>query len=108
MYKKAFFYLLTAAALFIRGVVNGQVSGKSSYVIKNVTVIPMNREGSWPDQTVIIENGIIKTIGDAKNTRIDKGATVIDGKGKYLMPGLFDMHVHFFYEQGEHKKHLCN
>lgn len=62
----------------------------------------MHKELSVPDQTVLIENGVIKTIADTKVTFIDRGITVIDGKGKYLMPGLFDMHAHFFYEQGEH------
>jgi imidazolonepropionase-like amidohydrolase len=31
------------------------------------------------------------------------GVTEIDGTGKYLIPGLFDMHTHFFYEQGENR-----
>ncbi len=45
------------------------------------------------NQNVLIENGIIQKIGtDFQN----ESATVIDGTGKYLMPGLTDMHVHLF------------
>lgn len=45
------------------------------------------------NQNVIIENGLIQKIGpDIQNPN----ARVIDGTGKYLMPGLTDMHVHLF------------
>ncbi|MCC6282527.1 MAG: amidohydrolase family protein [Saprospiraceae bacterium] len=70
------------------------------YAIKNVTVIPMNREVAMLHQTVLIEKGIITQIGNAETLEIGKKVTTIDGTGKYLMPGLFDMHAHFFYEQG--------
>jgi hypothetical protein len=99
--KTPIWFLVLALFFYIKRV-EAQVSDKSSDAVKNVTVIPMSKEVVLPDQTEIIENGIITAIGNAKNTRIDKGIKVIDGKGKYLMPGLFDMHVHFFYEQGEH------
>lgn len=102
MYKALLFGFL-AIASFIHTGVNGQSSNREVYAIKNVTIIPMNKEMNLPDQTVIIENGVIKSIGSTINTPIEKGTTIIDGKGKYLLPGLFDMHVHFFYEQGEHK-----
>ena len=71
------------------------------YAIKNVTVIPMNREVALLDQTVLIEKGVITQIGNAQDVKIGKSVTVVDGRGKYLMPGLFDMHAHFFYEQGD-------
>ena len=63
----------------------------------------MNKEVVLPGQTVVIENWIIKAIDNTKNIPVDKGVTVIDCNGKYLIPGLFDMHAHFFYEQGEHR-----
>jgi imidazolonepropionase-like amidohydrolase len=55
-----------------------------------------------PDQTVVVENGIIQSITPASTTSIGKNITVYDASGKFLMPGLFDMHAHFFQEQGEH------
>ncbi|HRI58904.1 MAG TPA: amidohydrolase family protein [Saprospiraceae bacterium] len=75
----------------------------TSYTIQNVTVIPMNREVALPNQTVLVENGIISKMGDASAMKIPKNVARIDGTGKYLMPGLFDMHAHFFYEQGDNK-----
>jgi imidazolonepropionase-like amidohydrolase len=76
--------------------------GQDSYAIKNVSVITMANEEVLADQTVTVEKGIIKGISPAKQTKIGKDVKVIDGKGKFLIPGLFDMHTHFFYEQGDH------
>ena len=62
----------------------------------DVNVIPMDKERVVPHQTVIIRNGTIAQIGDTKRIKIPKGAQKIDGAGKYLIPGLTDMHVHLF------------
>lgn len=60
-------------------------------VIRNVNVIPMTMKDSViANATVVIENGrIISLVGP-----IPSGAHVLDGTGKWLMPGLIDMHVH--------------
>lgn len=71
------------------------------YAIRNVHVIPMNREIVLTNQTVLIDNGLISHIGPAGGRRIGRGYVSVDGKDKFLMPGLMDMHVHFFQEQGE-------
>ena len=94
--------LLLTFFVFVH-VCNGQQTEAKAYAITNVTVIPMNKAISWPGQTVLIENGIIKKMGNTTSVKIGKGITIIDGRDKYLLPGLFDMHTHFFYEQGEHK-----
>ena len=75
---------------------------QDSYAIKNVSVITMIKEEVLPDQTVVVEKGIIKNISPSAKTKLSKGVKVIDGRGKFLIPGLFDMHTHFFYEQGDH------
>lgn len=72
------------------------------YIIRNVTLIPMNVEKSLPNQTVLIKEGKIIRAEDNDKVKAPKDAIVIDGTGKYLIPGLFDMHAHFFYEQGDH------
>jgi hypothetical protein len=75
-----------------------QSQTKERYAIKNVNVIPMDQERIIPGQTVIVENGVITKIGP--NINPGKNVAIIDGGGKWLIPGFFDMHVHFFYEQG--------
>ena len=78
-----------------------QSRAKVVYAIKNVNLIPMDRERIIPGQTVIVEDGIITKIS-GQDTKPGNNLTIIDGRGKWLLPGFFDMHVHFFYEQGEH------
>lgn len=55
--------------------------------------------GSAPklDQTLVIDKGRITALGSAASTRVPSGATVIDARGKTLLPGLVMMHEHLFY-----------
>src|SRR3979490_745825 len=48
------------------------------------------------NSTVIIAGSRIESIGPAGSTHVPAGATRIDGKGKWVVPGLIDSHVHFF------------
>jgi imidazolonepropionase-like amidohydrolase len=47
-----------------------------------------------PDQTVVVENGKIAQVGPSKTVAIPRGACRIEAKGKFLIPGLADAHVH--------------
>ncbi len=60
----------------------------------NVAVVSMQEEALLPEQTVVIEGERILSIGPAGALSVPPGATVIDGSGRFLMPGLADMHVH--------------
>ncbi len=62
----------------------------------NVTVIPMDRERTVGGQTVVIEADRITTIAASESIKLAPGVKVIDGAGKFLMPGLSDMHVHIW------------
>jgi imidazolonepropionase-like amidohydrolase len=67
----------------------------------NVNVIPMDHERVLPNQTVIVRNGLIAEIGDAKRVKVPRSAQRIDGAGKFLIPGLTDMHVHLMSDDDE-------
>ncbi len=67
-------------------------SGAVAFV--NVNVLPMDSERVIRDQTVVIEGGKIASIGDSSRARVPGNATLIDASGRYLMPGLCDMHIH--------------
>ena len=60
----------------------------------NVTVIPMDRDRTIAGQTVIVRDGKIATIGPAASTAVPNDALRIDGQGKFLIPGLAEMHGH--------------
>lgn len=94
------FYLAFIYCLYVSSNLAAQEAG---YAFKNVSVIPMNREGVLKDQTVLVKDGIIQSVSPAGKQAIPAGYTAIDAKGKFLLPGFFDMHTHFFNEQGEHK-----
>src|SRR5690242_16467898 len=58
----------------------------------HANVVPMDRERVLRDQTVIIKDGTIVAVGS--NLPVPRGARVIDSSGKFLSPGLADMHSH--------------
>jgi imidazolonepropionase-like amidohydrolase len=62
----------------------------------DVHVVPMDSERILDGQTVLIRGDRIAATGPVASVAVPPGATVIDGRGKYLMPGLVDMHAHIF------------
>lgn len=62
--------------------------------ITQVTVIPMDSERVLEGQTVIVEAERIVAVGPAAEIEIPAGATVVDGTGQWLIPGLAEMHGH--------------
>lgn len=66
-----------------------------------VNVIPMDRERVLTNQTVIVRDGTITAIGDATKVKVPKDAVRVDGTGKYLIPGLVDMHTHLLSDSNE-------
>jgi imidazolonepropionase-like amidohydrolase len=70
----------------------GQSETPSQVVFKNVNVFDGTNNELMKDQDVLIENNLIKQIG--QNIKAPQGALVIEGEGRTLMPGLSDTHVH--------------
>ena len=62
-------------------------------VIENVNVVTMTSDAILAGRTVVVANGRITAIGDGTIAH-PAGATVISGRGRYLLPALIDMHVH--------------
>ncbi|MDZ7780504.1 MAG: amidohydrolase family protein [Gemmatimonadota bacterium] len=60
----------------------------------DVSVLPMDPEGVLEGQTVLVREGTITEVGPVDEVVVDEGATVIDGEGRFLMPGLAEMHAH--------------
>ena len=66
---------------------------------EGVNVVPMTSDTVLTDATVIVRDGRIASISERGGARIPAGATRVDGRGKYLIPGLADMHVHLFADE---------
>lgn len=63
-------------------------------VVQNVTVIDSTGAPPQPAMTVVAEGQRFTKIGPASQVPVPPNADVIDGTGKWLIPGLIDMHVH--------------
>jgi len=68
-----------------------------SVAITHVKLIDGTGGPAKVDQTIIISNGKILTVGDAKSTAPSAGAQIIDGTGKTVIPGLVMLHEHMYY-----------
>jgi imidazolonepropionase-like amidohydrolase len=68
------------------------VCSAQSLIIENVTVIDATGAAPRPGMSVGIDKGQITEI--KKSIHAPKGAEIVDGSGKFLIPGLWDMHVH--------------
>ena len=84
--------LLTVLTLWLPTEVLSQTS--STYVVDNVTVIDVVAGTAVPNQRVVVTGSRITSVGTAANTPAPPNATTVDGGGKFLIPGLWDMHVH--------------
>ena len=70
--------------------------GRQPLAITDVTVIDVERGRSIGPRTVLIDEGRIVTIATVRSADIPANAQRIDGRGRFLIPGLVDMHVHLF------------
>jgi imidazolonepropionase-like amidohydrolase len=71
---------------------------EGAYCIKNVNVIdPL--EGLKKGVNVVVKGNKIHRIGKVGELKLSPKNVIIDGKNKYLIPGLWDSHVHFYFDQ---------
>lgn len=68
--------------------------GDRALLIRNVSVVDVESGRLRPSQTVLIREGRITRVAPAADVQSPPGATVVEGRGKFLIPGLWDMHVH--------------
>ncbi len=83
--------LMVLAAL----TVSAQDNSKDALLaITHVSIIDATGSPVQPDMTVTVRGGRIVKIEKASKTKLPKNAEVVDASGKFLIPGLWDMHVH--------------
>jgi imidazolonepropionase-like amidohydrolase len=69
-------------------------AAEQEIVFNHVNVIPMDQERVLQDQAVVVKGGKIVSVTDAAKAKYAKNARVIEARGKYLIPGLAEMHAH--------------
>jgi imidazolonepropionase-like amidohydrolase len=67
---------------------------QKALVFTHATVIDATGAPAKPDMTVVIKGGRIAALGKTANLDVPENAQVVDATGKFLIPGLWDMHIH--------------
>jgi imidazolonepropionase-like amidohydrolase len=86
------------AAFFVYSSTTLAADDPALVLIKNVNIFDGKSEQLKMGQDVLVTNNMISKVG--KQLQPDDGATVIDGAGRTLMPGLIDMHTHLMFRYG--------
>jgi imidazolonepropionase-like amidohydrolase len=66
-------------------------------VLNNVTVVDVRTGALQPEQTVILERNHIALVGPSKSAKYPRNAPSVNCRGLFLIPGLWDMHVHLVF-----------
>jgi len=94
--KAAYFLLAMSLAATCAHASDTEPHGRVSVVVlTNVTVIDATGAPAKPNMTVVIRGDRIAALGRTGKVQVPKGAQVVDATGQFVIPGLWDMHVHF-------------
>ncbi len=85
---------LAAGLALAAGVTSPAAAQTGTVAFLGATVIPMDGERVLQDHTVVVTDGRITALGPAVTTTVPAGATRVDARGKFLIPGLAEMHAH--------------
>jgi imidazolonepropionase-like amidohydrolase len=80
--------------LFLLALLVSAQATATDYYFDNVNVVPMGTETVLQEQRVIIHDGRIAAVGPANQLAAPPNSRRIDGRGRYLIPGLAEMHAH--------------
>jgi imidazolonepropionase-like amidohydrolase len=86
-----------AAVIVVLAALSGSLFAQANnraLAIRNVTVIDCTGAAAKPGMTVVVRDGRIVQVGLAKDVAVPRQAQVVDATGKFLIPGLWDMHGH--------------
>src|SRR5215470_19416871 len=102
---------LTAAALAAalgvlaaHGVAAPVTAPPGGFVIVGATVLDGTGSAARPDAVIVVEGERIKAVGSRAEVAVPKGLRIVDGRGRWVMPGLIDAHVHFFQSGGAYTR----
>jgi imidazolonepropionase-like amidohydrolase len=91
---------LLAASVLIPAPAPAQASRgaltRGTFAVTDVSVVPMTRDTVLPGFTVLVRDGRIATLGPSRSLKLPARTRRVNGQGKFLIPGLADMHTHLF------------
>jgi imidazolonepropionase-like amidohydrolase len=89
--------LVLIALLFSWPICAQKPSVDDLLVLNNVTVVDVRTGALQPEQTVILERNHIASVGPSKSAKYPRNAPSVNCRGLFLIPGLWDMHVHLVF-----------
>ena len=87
-------FIAAVLALAGGGCVHAQQEARPPVAITHASVVDVESGRTLRDQTVVVRGGRIEAVGPAARVAVPPGARTVDGRGKFVIPGLWDMHVH--------------
>ena len=72
---------------------------QGTWAITGATVITMRGDSVMRDATLLVRDGRIAVMGGRADVRVPREARVVDGRGRYVIPGLADMHAHLYADE---------
>lgn len=76
------------------------INTNAQLLIKNTNLVDVEKKKILSGQTVLVTDGKISSVDKNKQYKLPEGTTILEGEGKYLVPGFTDAHVHFFQSGG--------
>ncbi len=70
------------------------IDDERAWAVTGVTVVDVRSGGLRRDQTIVVQRGVIAAVGPPERVQPPDGAIVVDEPGRFVIPGLWDMHVH--------------
>ena len=71
-------------------------------MVRDVTVVDVEHARLLRNQTVVVEGDRITALGPTESVRVPNGASVVEGTGRFVVPGFVDMHVHLHRGRSRH------
>ena len=93
--------LILALAVAAQPAIAQEAPPREKIAIVGADVLPMTATERLADQTVLVDGERIAAVGPRASTSVPAGYRTIDARGKVLMPGLVDMHIHMSPAPGE-------
>jgi imidazolonepropionase-like amidohydrolase len=100
--------LCVARLIVLIGFATAILAQSSELALTHITIINPGPGKPQPDMTVLLNGGMITAIGKTNIIKLPPSATVIDSTGKFVIPGLWDMHTHFRDPDRDMKLYIAN
>lgn len=88
--------LVLVAALSLGACMRDRSEASIAVAFTNASVIDVTGGGTQHDMTLVISAQRITVLGKTESTAVPPNSRVVDASGKFVIPGLWDMHTHLF------------